>query len=180
MSGKVIGWIVVAIVVIGGILYFINMSSSAPSSSSTSTSGTSQDQTTQPAAGSQTGNGTIGALMAMGNVKCDISTSGANASQGTVYVSSGKMRGDFTSNTSSGTTHASMVNDGTNIYTWTDLTTQGFKMSDAAAKSGSAGASHVAVSNSTTVTYTCVPWTVDTTVFTPPANISFMTVGGTQ
>src|SRR5579863_2306710 len=68
-----------------------------------------------------------------GSQKCTFSDSTSNSS-GTVYVSSGKMRGDFQATNEGKTTQSHMINDGTYIYYWTDGQQNGYKMSLAMVK----------------------------------------------
>lgn len=172
-----IGIIVAAVVVVGGGWYLVSLGSSAPSSTGTSASNTTQG-TQQPATTGTTssGSGTIGALLAMGNVQCTVTTPNGS---GTVYVSGGKMRGDFSMSSQGKTMNAYMINDGAYIYSWSDAAPQGMKMAVSASSAGSA-ATHGGVSNSTAVTYSCSPWGVDTTMFVPPTNITFMAMGATS
>ena len=60
-----------------------------------------------------------------GSQKCTFSDS-TNNSSGTVYVSGGKMRGDFQSSNNGKTNSSHMINDGTYVYIWTDGQTNGY------------------------------------------------------
>src|ERR1700683_114218 len=62
-----------------------------------------------------------------GSQKCTFSDS-TNKSSGTVYVSGGKMRGDFQSSNNGKTNSSHMLNDGTFVYIWSDGQTNGIKM----------------------------------------------------
>lgn len=115
--------------------------------------------------------GTLASLMSMGSVKCDVTNTQAGAqSSGTVYVGGGKMRGDFTSQTSAGAVTSHMISDGTNVYVWSSAMPQGIKMTVAAtAKPGNAQATMY----NQNVSYTCSPWSVDASQFILPAGVTF-------
>src|SRR5579863_2563832 len=68
-----------------------------------------------------------------GSQKCTFSDS-SNNSSGTVYISSGKMRGDFQSQNNGKAEVTHMINDGSYVYIWTDGQQSGYKMSLAVVK----------------------------------------------
>jgi hypothetical protein len=118
-----------------------------------------------------------------GSQKCTFSNS-TNNSSGTVYVSGGKMRGDFQSSDNGKTNASHMINDGTYVYIWTDGQTSGYKLSLAAVKQEQAQVSATPNNPSTKTpqqsvnmkqqaNYSCGPWSSDATMFTVPTNITF-------
>jgi hypothetical protein len=111
------------------------------------------------------------------NQKCTFSESTANtSSQGTVYIASGKMRGDFSSTVSGKTNVSHMVSDSQNMNVWVDGQTQGFKMSLKATSNNSMNSnmnSHQSVNPDTKYNYSCSSWVADNSMFTLPANITF-------
>jgi hypothetical protein len=124
--------------------------------------------------------GSFRSLMALGkNTEC--SFTGVNSgvtSSGTVFVTAaGNMRGDFTSQTSSGTKTSSMiVKDGT-AYVWSG--TQGAKMSTSFMTSAQAKAqagTQQSVDLDSQVDYSCKDWTVDQSKFTLPAGVNFVDI----
>lgn len=134
-----------------------------------------------PAQSNATGSGqsSLKGLM-MGGVsqKCDVSSSTANSqSQGTVYVSGGKMHGDFTSTVDGKTMVSHMINDGTTIYTWVDGQAMAIKMSATAAQntqaSGSSAQGKQAVDANAQYRYNCSAWNANNSLFIPPSNINF-------
>ncbi len=166
---KTIGIVVAAVVVLGGAWYVMSMNASGPAAP--------QGAGDQGAAQNNAGTGTIGSLMAMGgSVMCDVDITGANPGSGTIYVSGGKMRGEFTVAAAGKTMHASMINDGQYIYSWTDMMPQGIKMA-VSAGSGTSGSANQGVDASTPVNYTCNAWTADTAKFMAPSDIKFMMMG---
>lgn len=157
---KTILWIIVAIIVIGGIWYFVmnGSGSGAPGSNATSTSQASSS-------------GTMKDLIARGSSQCQV-TDPSNGSSGTVYVGGGKMRGDFTSQTSSGTTITShMISDGQTVYVWSSAMPQGIKMAVSASSQTSASGTQNPYNEN--VNYTCSAWSVNSSEFALPAGVTF-------
>ena len=65
------------------------------------------------------------------------------------------------------------------MYTWSSMTPQGIKMSDAMIANAQAGAKTTAsgpVDSNTQVSYSCTPWVTDAAQFTPPSSVTFMDV----
>ncbi len=95
-------------------------------------------------------------------------------SNGTVYVAGGKLRGDFTSTGGvSGNTH--VIVDAGNVYTWIDGLGMGVKVAASTADAGGSG--QQAVSMNQKLNYDCAAWSVDASVFTRPAGITFSEPG---
>lgn len=164
-------WVVVAIIVLAilAYLFVFNKRSSAPTTD-TSIQGSSQSTggTDQATSSSQS----LQELVAKGSsVKC---TYGESGSEGTMYISSGKARGDF----SAGTQKGHMVMMDKTSYIWMDGSSQGFKSSldtsaptTAAANSGTASQG---VDASKKMNYSCSPWSADASMFTLPTSVQFM------
>jgi hypothetical protein len=97
---------------------------------------------------------------------------------GTVFVASGHMRGDFTSQNSAGQTITShMITDGTTSWVWTDQPAEGMKMSFAGmatTSSAQAGPQQAqSVNPNEQMNYSCAGWSADQSEFTLPTNITF-------
>lgn len=113
-----------------------------------------------------------------GSWKCTVSVEiEESPSEGTVYVSDGKVRADFTSRpkTMGGTevkTH--MVQTDGYVYTWSDLLPQGMKMMLPKDSTATADTTTGVVGTDSDVDYSCAPWVGDNAQFTPPASVSFM------
>lgn len=115
--------------------------------------------------------------------KCTYTDKATNGS-GTVYVSGGKMRGDF--QTTQNLTH--MINDGKYVYIWTEGQKTGYKMSMDLVKKEIAQAtsslqnssgsseerppSQVANMNRQ-ADYSCGAWSADASKFAVPSDITF-------
>ncbi len=116
-------------------------------------------------------------LLGLGkNVMCTFSgTTGSTSSSGTVYISAdGSMRGDFTTQTSTGTQTSSMIVKDKIAYAWSG--TQGVKM-DATKATTSAGTSaqaKSAVDLDSQVDHKCTDWTPDASKFVIPATVKFL------
>lgn len=113
--------------------------------------------------------------------KCTFATtSESGSSEGTTYVSGGKVRGDFTTTTSGKTTISHMISDGKTSYVWTEGEKNGFKMtipeSTTEPSTGNADSSTSTSSEADLnqkADYKCSGWVADTSYFTPPANVTF-------
>lgn len=114
-------------------------------------------------------------LTKSGNQECTFSdTSTPNASsQGTVYVSGGKMRGDFQTTASGKSTMSHMIiKDGEN-FVWTDDSTTGFKMKfDQNSNAQSESPQH-GVDPNKNFDYSCKSWSGDSGKFNPPSGVTF-------
>lgn len=113
--------------------------------------------------------------------KCSFSQSGDYSSQGNIYVSGGKVRGDFDSLVQGKTTKAHMIVENNTSYLWTDDAPSGFKTSfdiNGAVEDLDTDTSQPDdVSNSfdanADLNYNCTPWVVDDSVFTLPSGVTF-------
>jgi type IV secretory pathway VirB2 component (pilin) len=101
-------------------------------------------------------------------------------STGTIYMSGGKERGDFTlvSTQTGGTpsTAHMIIMDNTN-YLWTDGMKTGVKMAfDPNATPAPSATPATGFDANTKLNYQCSAWVVDSTLFTLPTGISFMAI----
>ncbi len=112
-------------------------------------------------------------LAFQGSQKCTLdSQSGLADSTGEVYISYGKMRGDFISTAQGQTIKSHMVINGNTSYVWTDMLNQGFKIP--LEKMTAAGADQKqGVDLNQSLRYSCAPWVEDATLLTPPIDIQF-------
>ena len=116
-------------------------------------------------------------LLSLGqNLRCtfDTTSTTGGSTKGTVYVSGTKIRGDFTVTAKDGKEEqTSMIRVGDTNYVWGSILPTGIKMTLSLDKiSGNAQASQY-FNPSQKTNYTCVPWSVDASLFTPPSNIKF-------
>jgi hypothetical protein len=102
------------------------------------------------------------------------STEAGNTS-GTVYIKSGKMRGDFNAETSAGAMTSHMIVLDNTSYVWTDETSEGFKISlDQTTETETSASNNTeAVDMDKEVDYSCENWSGDESVFSLPSNITF-------
>lgn len=107
---------------------------------------------------------------------CSISTTSTVPRRtGTVYVSGGQMRANLSSTVSGQTFKSHMINDGKYLYVWMDSGTNGTKLLSSSSVAGSVVASRGGIDPTANVNFACNPWTVDSSVFTPPTDITFST-----
>lgn len=168
--------IVIALVVLGliGIVGYkqFNKSAAAP------TQDTSNSSQTTIGSGEAMNKGSIKSLFGQGkNVSCTIDYPDSQVQDGTVYVSGSKMRGDFSMMTDGKTADSHMINDGTYIYSWSSVSAQGTKMKVETVEEASQEVNTEQKQNvdlDTEVDYKCAPWSVDNSLFVPPANVQFV------
>ena len=164
---------VVVVVVGGGIWYATSHHAPAPVVTSATTTTQSETGTTA----SESGTGTIASLWGMtGNLTCDVSSNTGTPFSGKVYVSGGKVRADVNATIASmgnKQVESHMIHADGFVYSWTNLIPQGIKVPDAQATTGSNQSQ--GVSAATAITYSCLPWVADPTVFVVPTSVSFMT-----
>lgn len=100
-------------------------------------------------------------------------------STGTVYISNGKMRGDFKSDVSASGTNMSveshMISDGEFMYTWSSMMPTGFKMAvvQNTTADGTTPTSQQMFDANMKLSYDCDPWTTDVSKFTLPSAVTF-------
>lgn len=98
-------------------------------------------------------------------------------SSGTVYVSGEKVRGDFNTTIDGKITKSHMIVEGNTSYLWSDGQASGIKMTfDASATPSAEGATTpVGFDAGANMNYKCGAWIVDSSVFTLPTDVKFMT-----
>ena len=176
-TSRIIIAVVVVLLLIGGGYLFLSKSHMSPSHSADNANPQSESK------GMSSGKKSLSDFFSMkGTLKCTFSDQTNNGS-GTVYVGSGKMRGDFQSQANGTQSQTHMVNDGTYVYIWTEGQKNGYKMSIDSVKSE---ASQVKVSGAPTAAkpqgmnmnqqsnYSCGPWVVESSLFTVPSDITFV------
>jgi hypothetical protein len=96
---------------------------------------------------------------------------------GKVYISSGKMRGDFTAQVDAKPVATHMIVDGQTSYVWMEDQTTGFKMTfsspSPAVPTGSPSSPQGQMDVNQQVDVTCLPWVADTSFFTLPSGVDF-------
>ncbi len=162
---------VIVLVIIGGWWWY---SHGTMTNNNTSTSTSPATTATQTKTSGTAGNGTIKSLLSSKTpIQCSFAMTDANGGKndGTVYVTNGKMRGDFTTVVAGTTTKSHLINDGKNIYLWIDGMTRGYRTPTAQAPS--TGAINGGPNMNQPIDYTCTPWTVYSNLFALPLGVTF-------
>lgn len=105
------------------------------------------------------------------------------SSTGQIYVSGGKVRGDFDTTIEGKVTKSHMIVDGSNSYIWSDGSKDGIKMTFDVAATPAANATSSPVGGFDTaanMNYKCGVWVADPSMFTLPAGVTFMSFGKTD
>lgn len=149
--------------------------------------GSSESTAAGNQAGKKTADGnvpkTLRELLAAGVAqKCTFRSTEDVAVEGTTYVSGGKVRSDYTTSVEGNTMSGHMIADGTTSYIWMDGQQQGFTMTFNASDTdipentqtpGATKAPQQGLDANQAMDYSCSPWVVDGSLFTPPAEITF-------
>jgi hypothetical protein len=154
----------ILLLIVGVGAYFFmssRLGSTTPTTQQTATSGESSAQKS------------LRDLIALGeSQECLFSTS--EESSGTIYITSGKMRGDFSSTVEGETTISHMLVEDKTSYVWIEGQDMGYKFThDESADTQNGTATQQNVDLDQKADYTCKPWVVDSSMFTLPQNIEF-------
>jgi hypothetical protein len=103
-----------------------------------------------------------------------------NNSKGTVYIGDGKLKGDFDIHASGQNMKAFMISDGSTSYVWSSVLPQGFKVVLSNTENQNSTQPAQGVDYNQNLDYECVPWSVDSSYFVPPADINFVSPGMSQ
>jgi hypothetical protein len=132
---------------------------------------TENSKTTQP---QQTAKSLLDLVRAGQNVRCTFKSTVENgSSDGTVYVSGQNVRGDFTVTLDNKPQQTSMIRKGDTTYVWGGILTEGIKMTLSLDQVSGNNQASKYVDPNQKVDYSCSPWSVDQSLFTPPTNITF-------
>jgi len=161
---------IAAVLVLGGGYFFYSQSSGKPANNN------------QPISGMV--KGTLQDLFAREtSMQCKFSYDDeGNKSEGTVYLSGKKMRGDFALSQSDGKSMQShVIRDDVYGYTWLEGQKQGTKLKieksdEVMEKSEDKKDDELFAIDNKEVDYDCKAWNVDSSMFKPPANINFQDI----
>ena len=161
--------VIILVIVLGGAAFIMSKNSSKTPVS------TPVMQSEKPASNQKSLRDLISSGQAQ---KCTFKDKSASINvEGTAYVASGKMRGDFNSVAGEKNIMMHMIVDGKTSYTWMDNQTTGYKMIFDLAKLVAPTGNQQSVDVNKVIDYNCSSWTVDNSVFTPPANVKFSETG---
>ena len=103
--------------------------------------------------------------------ECTFSMSEGNS--GTVYIASGKMRGDFTTTSEGQTTISHMLVDGNTSYLWMEGQDMGYKFSVDTSAQEQGETSQGSVDLDQKADYSCKAWRADSSVLALPEGVEF-------
>lgn len=156
--------IIIAIAAIGGALVMSNRSNSSnPTASSETTSNSSFPKSLKE-------------LLAL-NQSQECNFSDENGNSGVVYLSAGKMRGDFVSSTGQGSLNSHMIVSDNTSYVWMDGQNTGFKISFDPNEIEIPEGTQSTVSLDQKFDFSCKDWSANTSVFAMPTSINFTDFG---
>jgi hypothetical protein len=176
----IIGVAVLIVLAVGGYLMMSKGSKNNSQAPSTSPASTAEATPTQAAQ-----KNSIKDLLAKNiSQTCTFNTSSENTSdQGTVYMDNGKVRADIDVTANSTLTKTHIIADGKTSYVWVEGRSTGFKMAfdvQATPEPGADSSSTGSLYANAKYNYDCKPWVVDSSLFTVPTSIRFMSLGTAQ
>lgn len=118
---------------------------------------------------------TLASIMGRGgNYKCTFShKTDFSTSSGVVYIGGKKVRGDFKSSVSIGSIgdiESHMISNGDFVYTWSEMSPQGFK----AKATQNLQSDNTSVPTNQELDYKCDSWRIDEEMFVVPSDITFV------
>lgn len=119
--------------------------------------------------------GSMGDLIARsGSWQCTVSVNASGVvSEGTTYISGGKMRSDFTSTIPQvGDVSSHMIMRENTVYTWSSMLNRGFRFPVQGGQAQGQGSAEAAMFNEN-YNYDCDVWLADESKFELPAGITF-------
>ena len=165
-----------ALMVLGGaVLYFANRPSTTAVVETETQTAAVETATTGEA---EKFNGSFMDLMGRGGTyECRFSSDvDGSKSEGVVYVSDKKIRGNFMSTVDGKEVRSSMIQDGESMYVWSEAMPKGIKMKAAAMTATGAKAPAGMFDPSLAMNYDCKPWKTDSAWFVAPPNVEFMSL----
>ena len=180
-----VGIVVVLLLIVG---YLMAKRADAPSDLTGDNNNTEDTQQSLGDRIADSAKTSLAGMVALGkNQSCTFSSS-ANGieSKGAVLMSGGMMRGDFSSTVQGEVQVTHMISDGKESRIWVDGQTQGYLMK-IPEKSDTPTSPDTPVSsqpdtrmpidiNDDTTAYDCTSWSAEASAFTPPANITFVSM----
>lgn len=160
-----IGIVVVLLLAIGGGALVLSKRNNSEVSTQTAV------ETTSPMNPSAEAPRTIKELLTYtGTQQCSFSTEG---NTGQVYMSGGKMRGDFTITIPQGNTDSHMIVDGQTVYIWSENQTNGLKITSDVIGEFDTPNQAAVIDPNQDMNFSCSSWTVNQSIFVPPTSITF-------
>ncbi len=183
MQKTILSIAVLVVVILGGYLIIKSNKQSEYGTPVVVDTQTQNEETAQPqASGKKIAFSEFTKQYGQGSYKCDVKQAVSDfENNGTVYLSNGNVRGEFTTVAEGRTLDTSFIARDGYTYTWSSALPQmGFKtkMVTTTAETDDAKLSAQYSWNADQIgDYTCVPWTADASKFNIPTNITFKTIG---
>jgi hypothetical protein len=182
MNKNIIIIAAIILVIAGGGVYFLstkNKNSASPSESiPNNVVSNANSQSKERNTSEQTAKQSIKNLLTSGVAqKCTYKDDSDDVNvEGAAYIANGKMRGDFSTSIEGKTTNGHMIYDGKTSYIWTDGMNTGFKMDiDINKEQPTEKDTTQGLDINKDINYTCSPWVIDQSQFTPPTTVNFST-----
>lgn len=168
-TGLVVAILLVLLILGGGGFFLFSRSRSKTKDTSSQAAQTEQ---AAPTATNAMQKQSLKNLMSMSSNQMCTFQDNETGSAGTMYIGSGKVRGDFTGKMTSTTVTSHMIATGQEVYMWMDGQKTGFKMTMSAMETPQASVSNT-VDLNRQVAYECSPQTPDASLFAIPTTVTF-------
>nr|MBI5455654.1 hypothetical protein [Candidatus Levybacteria bacterium] len=165
MNTKIIGIIAAIVLLLGaGGAYFLNQNKTATNTNVSPTPTKAKNKTSS-----------LLDLLNLGkNQKCTFKTAtSSTTTEGTLYITTGKMRGDFKTTVNGKAEEMNMIRDGEMNYIWGSSLKTGIKMKVPLDELSKNQQTSGFINPNNKMDYNCLPWTIDSSLFTPPPDIKF-------
>lgn len=168
MNTKIIGVVAALILLLGaGGAYFLSQNKPVTKTTDSLTPTKTEDKSSS-----------LLDLLSLGkNQQCTFAATNENGStKGTAYVSGSNARTDITTTVDGKESEISMIRKGNDNYIWGSDLKQGIKMTlspEELSTNKQVGQYTGSVNPNDKVNFNCTPWSVDESLFTPPADIKF-------
>lgn len=170
---KVLPVIVIVVLLLLGLGFFFITRNSPPASAPSE----STPEANQKPTGATSQKQSLRSLLGLGTSQMCEFTDDASSSSGKVYVSAGKMRGDFATIVNGEVASSHMYSDGQTIYLWMEGSEMGYKNPIASVEAtevnptGTTSQANFDINEQ--VDYRCQAWSADDSMFQLPSGVQF-------
>ncbi len=173
----VVGIVAAVLILVGaGAVYTLGKTKNAPEPTSIAKSVTPTPSGSMQAS-------VAGIFKSTKNQKCEFDTKTENGeTKGTIYATPDKAYGQIFTTAAGKTQSISVIRNEDAFYVWGDAFPQGIKMTMSVEEMGQkiTGSQFANFDPNHKTDFTCVGWTPDELMFSPPTNVKFVDLGGSM
>lgn len=166
---------VVGLFVLGGAGFVLFQNSQSKTATSQLQTNTNPQPNTETVSGTPLEKKSLKDLVMLGGDQTCTFQDTETGNSGKVYMTGGKVRGDFSSSMEGTTINSHMVSDNNTVHIWMDGNNTGFKTSLDKVEQSSSNQNTVDINKQ--VDYQCSGWSPDNSMFELPSNVKFTDLG---